>query len=551
MPVPQPLIADRYRLIQMLGSGGMGRVWLARDELLHRDVAIKEVIPPPGLTDAEREELGRRTLREARTAARLNHPNVVRIYDVLPTEPRPWIVMEYLPARSLQQVINEEGPLAPTRVAAVGLSVLAALQAAHGAGVVHRDVKPSNVLLAADGRVVLTDFGLATFEGGDGTLTRPGLVLGSPQYVAPERARDGTSSAESDLWSLGALLYAAVEGRSPYARSTTWATLTALATEDPAPPKRAAGLKPVLNALLRKNPQARAGYAEVERLLGRAAAGESRRWWSRRRRQGEDAPRGERSAAPAAVEMTEVDNESDLPPAVPGRRRWLIAVAVAAILVVLAAILTDELPGGSARTQATPISAVPEPSLATSAFPAAPTSATTAQPSPMPSPAGGGAGNPVFRLLPGWHYYQDRTVRWRIAVPDGWVPNVDPNDRSITYFNEPGTPHRRLGVDWTDHPKPDAYQDWLTAERVRVSAGDFPNYRRIRLERVKCPFQQCVDWEYTYTDSGTRLHVLNRNIVVSATRAHAIFWLTPDSVWQASHTMLNQALASFDPGPLV
>ena len=160
------LIAERYRLIRPIGTGGMGRVWLARDEILHREVAIKEVIPPQGLTDAEREELHQRTLREARAAARLNHPNVVQIYDVINAEHRPWIVMEYLKARSLFQLVRTGGPLSPERTAEIGLAVLAALTAAHAAGVLHRDVKPSNVLIADDGRVVLSDFGLATMEGG-------------------------------------------------------------------------------------------------------------------------------------------------------------------------------------------------------------------------------------------------------------------------------------------------------------------------------------------------------------------------------------------------
>ena len=216
----------------------MGRVWLARDEVLHRDVAVKEVVLPPELGEFEREELFQRTLREARAAGRLNHPNVVAVYDVVQAEGRPWIVMELVRSRSLYQVVREDGPISPKRTAEVGLAVLAALRAAHAAGVWHRDVKPGNVLLADDGRVVLTDFGLATFDG-DGTVTRSGVILGSAQYISPERAREGSSGPESDLWSLGATLYAAVEGRSPFARETSMATLTALATAPPDTPKRA------------------------------------------------------------------------------------------------------------------------------------------------------------------------------------------------------------------------------------------------------------------------------------------------------------------------
>ncbi|MBM0227638.1 serine/threonine protein kinase [Micromonospora sp. ATA51] len=257
----QLLVAGRYRLLDQVGSGGMGRVWRARDEMLHRDVAVKEVVPPGWLTESERDELRLRTLREARTAARLNHPNVVRIYDVVHDRGSPWIVMEYVPSRSLQELLDTDGPLPPRRTAEIGLAVLAALRAAHAAGVLHRDVKPHNVLVAHDGRVVLTDFGLATFVGGDGAMTGPGMVLGSPHFVAPERARDGISDPRTDLWSLGATLYAAVEGRSPYARASAMATLSALATDPPDPMRRAGPLRPALAGLLQHRGRRSAGRA--------------------------------------------------------------------------------------------------------------------------------------------------------------------------------------------------------------------------------------------------------------------------------------------------
>ncbi|MEU8387605.1 serine/threonine-protein kinase [Micromonospora sp. NPDC048842] len=272
--LPQ-LVADRYRLLSPLGQGGMGRVWKARDEVLHRDVAIKELVPPPGLTDEERREMRERSLREARAIARLNHANVVRIFDVLRTDGDPWIVMEYVASKSLQDTLAEDGPVSVARTVEIGLGVLGALSAAHKAGVMHRDVKPGNVLLGDDGRVVLTDFGLATIPG-DPNVTRTGMVLGSPAYISPERARDGTAGPEADLWSLGATLYAAVEGKSPYARPSAIGTLAALATEPIPPPKNAGPLKAVLNGLLRKDPNERITAEVAERLLRRAGGKRSR-----------------------------------------------------------------------------------------------------------------------------------------------------------------------------------------------------------------------------------------------------------------------------------
>src|SRR4051812_8965475 len=272
---PPAVVADRYRLIAPLGQGGMGRVWRAIDVVLHRDVAIKELVPPPGLTAGERQEMRERSLREARAIARLNNVNVVRVFDVLRTDADPWIVMEYVPSRSLQDALAAEGPVNPIRAAEIGLGVLGALRAAHRAGVVHRDVKPGNVLIGADGRVVLTDFGLATVPG-DPNVTRTGLVLGSPAYIAPERARDGTAGSGADLWSLGATLYAAVEGASPFARPSAIATLAALATENPPPARNAGPLKPVLNGLLRKDPTHRINAEEAERLLLRATGRRSK-----------------------------------------------------------------------------------------------------------------------------------------------------------------------------------------------------------------------------------------------------------------------------------
>ncbi|GAA3307433.1 hypothetical protein GCM10020295_66260 [Streptomyces cinereospinus] len=213
-PGSERVIAGRYRLLSPLGEGGMGTVWRARDELLHREVAVKEVRAPAGLPAADVERMYARLEREAWAAARVADRNVVTVYDVATEEERPWIVMELVRGVSLADLLDAEGPLAPRRAAHIGAEVLSALRAAHAAGVLHRDVKPANVLLSDDGRIVLTDFGIATVEGSS-ALTMTGEVVGSPEFLAPERALGRTPGPRSDLWSLGVLLYAAVEGHSP------------------------------------------------------------------------------------------------------------------------------------------------------------------------------------------------------------------------------------------------------------------------------------------------------------------------------------------------
>jgi serine/threonine protein kinase len=266
------VVGGRYEIADELGRGGMGVVWLANDRVLHREVALKEISYPLYLTDDERAVLRERTLREARAAARLEDPHVVAIHDVVEEDGRPWLVMEHVRSRSLQRILEEDGPLSPTQTARVGLDVLSAIEVAHAAGVVHRDVKPANVLVAEDGRACLTDFGIATTTE-DATLTTQGAVLGSPSYMAPERAHGQRPTPAVDLWSLGATLYTAVEGRTPFDREQPMATLLAVVSDDPAPMRAAGPLAPVLAGLLTKDPAARTTAAEARRQLEAVAAG--------------------------------------------------------------------------------------------------------------------------------------------------------------------------------------------------------------------------------------------------------------------------------------
>ncbi|MGA5509067.1 protein kinase domain-containing protein [Streptomyces umbrinus] len=261
------VIADRYTLVSPLGEGGMGTVWRAHDKVLQREVAIKEVRAPAGLAAAAIERMYTRLEREAWAAARVSHRNVVTVYDVAMGEDRPWIVMELVRGQSLADLLKAEGPLTPRRAASIGGEVLAALRAAHEAGVMHRDVKPANVLIAKDGRVVLTDFGIAVVEGST-ALTMTGEVVGSPEFLAPERALGKRPRLASDLWSLGVLLYAAVEGISPFRQNTALSTLRAIVDAELPPPRRAGALTPVIEGLLLKDPDERLGAESAARELG-------------------------------------------------------------------------------------------------------------------------------------------------------------------------------------------------------------------------------------------------------------------------------------------
>ncbi|MFJ9540378.1 serine/threonine-protein kinase [Streptomyces sp. NPDC101225] len=261
------LLAGRYRLGRVLGRGGMGTVWRAEDETLGRTVAVKELRFPSNIDEDEKRRLITRTLREAKAIARIRNNSAVTVFDVVDEDDRPWIVMELVEGKSLAEVIREDGLLEPKRAAEVGLAVLDVLRSAHREGILHRDVKPSNVLLESDtGRVVLTDFGIAQVEG-DPSITSTGMLVGAPSYISPERARGHKPGPAADLWSLGGLLYAAVEGLPPYDKGSAIATLTAVMTEPLEEPKNAGPLKDVIYGLLTKDPAQRLDDAGARTML--------------------------------------------------------------------------------------------------------------------------------------------------------------------------------------------------------------------------------------------------------------------------------------------
>ncbi|MEU6992216.1 serine/threonine-protein kinase [Streptomyces sp. NPDC046465] len=302
------LLAGRYRVVAQLGRGGMGVVWRAVDEVLHREVAVKELRTFTDAAGPELADLRVRMQREARAAARVRHPGVVAVHDVAEVDGRPLIVMELVDGPSLDDVLRDRGTLDPREAAGIGARVMEALAAAHRAGVLHRDVKPGNILLEAGGRVVLTDFGIATMDDpGDGSsthLTRSGELIGSLDYLAPERAQGHEPGPASDVWALGATLYAAVEGSSPFRRTSTWSTLTAIVVDPLPEPHRAGPLTPVLRQLMHKEPQARPDAETAGLLLTEVAT----------TAHGTAAGAAPRSAAPGPYGTTERSIPSTPPP---------------------------------------------------------------------------------------------------------------------------------------------------------------------------------------------------------------------------------------------
>ncbi len=583
---PGRLLAGRYRLSEVIGHGGMGVVWRARDELLDRDVAVKEVVWPANLTEHEKQTACRRATREAQVAARLNHHNVVRIYDIVEEDDHPWIVMELLPYRSLRDIVRDEGPLTPAQAAKVGLGILAGLRAAHAEGIAHRDVKPANILIGPEDRVVLTDFGIAR-AADTTTLTTAGILIGSPSYIAPERARGGPSGAPGDLWGLGVSLYAAVEGHPPFERDNALAILTAVVTDDPEPATHAGPLWPVIDGLLRKNPDERLGAAETGQLLRRIAAAAPAEPAA-----GEPAPTAAFPAdaateaapaepapaepepvepvpaepapaepdapAPEAASAESVAAESstasapsepapDEPPVSSGSvrsRRPRAAVIGAAALAMVAAgatALALVLTGSPQHQTASPPARTRSSSTA-SQQPSAGTSTGTSV-----SPSSSASANPSTgtEAIPAGFYRFTNSTGFSIGVPDGWqISHVG----HYVYITDPDNGGIFLLIDQSDNPKPDPLADWEQQQASRESS--YPDYHLIRLQSVNYPqAEKAADWEFTYDRSGVMVHILNRNVLANAHHAYALYWSTPESDWNAYFRYFQAFAATFRPAP--
>ena len=543
-------VAGRYRRGRLLGSGGMGIVWCADDVLLLRPVALKELVFPPWLSEDQRDAICERSLREARAAARINSPHAVRVYDVVEDEGRPFIVMELVLGRTLSDVVHHDGPLAPAEAARIGLAVLDALVAAHAVGVIHRDVKPSNVMIRDDGHVTLTDFGIARTDG-DPRITSTGLLLGSPSYVAPELVRGAAPVPASDLWSLGATLYTLVEGRPPFERREPFITLAAVVADEP-PPLRTNGLLGhVVRRLLAKEPATRPAAAEVRRVLSALAASRDPKLASPL-----PAPEVVRTddrtlilphAIPAASETPAI--RIPAPSAASSARppRWRDAALLAAALAVVVGMLAGALlllrPD---RTPADRRTSAQSPSGGPAAAAAPLPPASTAR-------AGGAAGRPVTTPAPSggarasttaassaatWARYTDPSEGWSVAYPAGW--QVRRQD-GLTDIVDP-TRRRYLRVDTQTPAGPSALGAWQQLERV--FAGRHTGYSRVRMESVDWRgYRDVADWEFTYTAGGTRLHALDRGFVVGNT-GYALYFQTRDSEWAASASLREALFAS-------
>jgi eukaryotic-like serine/threonine-protein kinase len=514
-------VAGRYELLDELGAGGMGVVWRARDRLLGREVAVKEVSLAAGMEPARRAALRARVTREARAAARLNHPGAVTVYDIVTDGDRDLIVMELVEAPTLDELVRERGPLDPPAAAALGLRLLATLRAAHRAGIVHRDLKPKNVMVGEGGASKLADFGVASLQG-DPALTATGLVIGSPAYMAPEQVEGGPVTAATDLWALGATLWFAVEGEAPFGGGE-FHTLSAIVHGAPRPARRLGPLAPVLAGLLAKDPGARTGAGELQAQLERIAL------------------EGSGSGSGAGLDQTQVLAQPlPLPPPRPaaggGRRRRgrpLPPVPVPAA-------------GGLG-----PVAARPRPRrplrLALALLLAA---ALAGAGGLLLLQRGGGTGGrqasraahtPRAAVPAGWRAYTAPGGAYRLAYPPGWSPVPR---GAFTDFVSPDRGRFFRVQPTSDGLAPLAAQRSL--ERSFVARHPGGHYQRIRLGPATFKDRAAAEWEFTVVLDGRARHGYDLTFLAGG-RRHAILFQTAAADWAGAREQLRAFLAGFRP----
>jgi len=536
------IVADRYELLETVGRGGFGVVWRACDTLLQRHVAVKEVHIPGFLNEEDRADLREKVLKEARAAARLDHPNAVTVFDVIDDDGNPVIVMELVDAPNLSELVAERGPLEPAEAARIGLEVLGVLAAAHERGIVHRDVKPGNVMVSDSGRVRLGDFGVAAILD-DPTVTSSGAVTGSPAYMAPEQATNKGAQAESDLWSLGATMYFAVEGRPPFDKGAALPTLTSIVQDPPRRAERAGPLGPVLDALLVKDPRARLSAAALHDRLAQIATAEPL-----------EAPVATRSNDTMVIELDDPIVEE--PPvtvaaptpaprpapapepvrpaprvATPSHRRspvgWVVAAVVIVALVAVGLALRDspdtppETAGGSPSTTGAPSTTAAAPARG---------SATTAAPATTRPAAAGVPAN--------WVGYTDPQTGFTVAKPPDWTTRTD---GSLTDFRDPAT-GAYLRVDHIEPPGPSPEGAWFTLEPS--FAAENANYERIRIAPTTYAGYRAAIWEFTYTSGSAGLRVANLGFITPR-YGFALYFQTRAGDWDRLQPVLQAFKDSF------
>lgn len=507
------LVAGRYRLVERIGSGGMGTVWRAEDEVLARQVALKQLHAQPHLSDGEVATLYERTRREARSAARVVHPNVVVVHDVVEDGGRPCIVMEYVPAPTLGDVLKSGRTLPPEEAARIGLGMIAAVRAAHAAGVLHRDIKPGNVLLGDGGRIVLTDFGIALTTGAS-TLTQTGEMVGSIDFMAPERIRGQRPGPSSDLWSLGAALYQAVEGRPPYRRNTAMETAYAIAVEPLEPMRQAGPLEPLIETLLSKKPEDRPTAEQTERAL--------RATWSggpsitSPAAVAHDGPDG----APDAARTSRTPHAPPVPPSETGgrdrrqgrKRGRRVLVSVVTVLAASALAITlyaSSQDGGSA--------------------PHTGTTGGTPTPSDTPSP-----------VPDGYHLVRDRQLGVSFPVPDGWKRKKGPSDE-VTYTDPTGLAGITIGmVDPAGSHPVDHFKD-IEAN----TEANYPTYRRLRMQKTTFRGKPAAVWEFTFQGRARAFRAIDLGYGTAGGREYDIYLSAPDAQWNTYRPVFNAVRDGF------